>query len=251
MSVAGIGNGLTPPNENGFIAQMDPMTDTENSDIEKQHAHRYSIRGISLAVSLILAIATALALSYELVLLMRSPDDGAVATGAAKGTETVKDLHVSFRDHPAQLPEIRFVDGTGRSLQLGDFRGRPVLLNIWATWCVPCRKEMPSLDRLQAKFDPSQFVVLTLSIDRQGAAAVRQFYQELGLKFLGIYVDQPGTSLQLLQAPGIPTTLFVNRDGQEIGRKIGPAEWDSPETIALLREHLDLPQDELQTERPR
>lgn len=221
------------------------MTEPEDSSSEKQRTRRFSIRAVSLTVALALSIATALALSYELVLLMTPTDDVAVPTA------TVKDLHFSFLDHPAELPEIRFVDGAGRSLTLGDFRGRPILLNLWATWCVPCRKEMPSLDRLQAKFDPSRFLVLTLSIDRRGVPAIKQFYQELGLKSLGIYLDQPGAALQLLQAPGLPTTLFVDRDGKVIGRKIGPAEWDSPETIALLRKHLDLPQSEQETEAPK
>lgn len=228
---------------------MDPVADTENSDVRKQRP-RYSALGISLAVSLALAIATALALTYELVLLT-APPDGALPAVTSKEAEAAKDLHVSFLDHPVALPEIRFVDDTGRSLTLADFRGRPVLLNIWATWCVPCRKEMPSLDRLQAKFEPSQFLVLTLSIDRQGIPSIKQFYEELGLKSLGIYLDLSGAALQSLRAPGIPTTLFVNRDGQEIGRKIGPAEWDDPEIIALLRTHLNLPQNERETEAPR
>jgi thiol-disulfide isomerase/thioredoxin len=221
---------------------MDPVTDTEDRDSGKQRSHRFSIRGVSLTVALALSIATALALSYDLVLLMTPTDD------VAAPTATTKDLHFSFLDQPAELPEIHFVDGAGRSLTLGDFRGRPILLNLWATWCVPCRKEMPSLDHLQAKFDPSRFLVLTLSIDRRGVPAIEQFYQELGLKSLSIYLDQPGATLQLLQAPGLPTTLFIDRDGKVIGRKIGPAEWDNPETIALLRKHLDLPSNEPETE---
>ncbi len=215
-------------------------TDTEKNEIEKRRPHRYSIRGISLAVALALAIATALVLSSQL-LLSTSPLDGAMFPPPTIGAESTKDLRLLFLDQPAQLPEIHFVDGAGRAVTLDDFRGRSVLLNIWATWCVACRKEMPSLDRLQAKFDPSRFLILTLSIDRRGASVVRPFYQELELKSLGIYLDQPGASLQLLRAPGIPITLVINRDGQEIGRKIGQAEWDSPEMIALLREHLNLP----------
>ncbi|KUM27700.1 hypothetical protein AU467_35330, partial [Mesorhizobium loti] len=158
--------------------------------------------------------------------------------GASGASETSKDLQFSFLDQPAQLPEISFVDGDAKPLSLRDFRGRPILLNIWATWCVPCRKEMPSLDRLQAKFDPSRFLVLTLSIDHLGIPVVKKFYQELGLESLGVYVDQSGAALNQLQAPGVPTTLLVDADGREIGRKIGPAEWDSPQTIALLRQHL-------------
>jgi thiol-disulfide isomerase/thioredoxin len=146
----------------------------------------------------------------------------------------------SFLDKPAAVPELKFVDGNERPVSLADFGGRAVLLNIWATWCLPCRKEMPSLDRLQAKFDPSKFLVLTLSIDRAGIRAVKKFYTDLGLKSLGIYVDQSGAALRQLGLFGIPGTLLINPGGEEIGRKLGPAEWDSPEVVTLLREHFDL-----------
>jgi hypothetical protein len=96
---------------------------------------------------------------------------------------------------------------------------------------------MPSLDRLQAKFDPAKFLVLTLSIDRAGIPAVKKFYADLGIKSLGVYLDQSSAALHQLGLIGIPGTLLINREGQEIGRKLGPAEWDSPEVIALLREH--------------
>jgi thiol-disulfide isomerase/thioredoxin len=147
----------------------------------------------------------------------------------------------SFPDQPVAVADLKFVDGTGKSVSLSDFRGRPLLLNIWATWCLPCRKEMPSLDRLQAKFDRQKFLVLPLSIDRGGIPAVEKFYEELGLKSLGIYVDQTGTALNQLGLLGIPATLLINSEGREVGRKLGPAEWDSAEVAAVLREHLALP----------
>jgi len=199
----------------------------------------FSVRTIPLAITLALSIGIALLLSYEMGrLFLPWPDDaGTLSSGSA---ETSK-LAFSFHDQPIELPDIGFVDGENRPLSLSAFRGRSVLLNIWATWCVPCRKEMPSLDRLQAKFDPTQFLVLALSIDRQGIPAVKDFYQELGLKSLGIYADQSGEALDLVRAPGLPTTLFVNTEGKEIGRKIGPAEWDNAQTIALLRQHMHLP----------
>jgi len=199
-----------------------------------------SIRGISLTIALALAVITAIALSYELLrLFLGRPENTATDTSASAAPS--ENPQFSFLDKPVALPEIHFVDASDRPLSLGNFRGRPVLLNIWATWCVPCRKEMPSLDRLQAKFDPSQFLVLTLSIDRKGIPAVKAFYEELGLKSLGIYVDQSGVAVHLLSVLGVPTTLFVDRAGHEVGRKIGAAEWDSPETVALLRDHMKLP----------
>ncbi len=219
------------------------MLDPDGPETGAQHSRRRSVRGISLAVALALSLSAALVLSYELAQPFLAPSNEAVflTPGSTEDGPATAEIQFSFLERPAELPEIHFVDGDDRPLTLGDFRGRPILLNIWATWCLPCRKEMPSLDRLQAKFDPSQFLVLTLSIDQQGAPVVRRFYQELGLKSLGIYVDRPGAALNLLRAPGVPTTLFVDRNGLEIGRKIGPAEWDSPETVALLREHINVP----------
>ena len=144
----------------------------------------------------------------------------------------------AFPSAPAPVPDLVFVDASGRKVSLSDFRGRPIVLNIWATWCVPCRKEMPSLDRLQAKFDPSKLLVLTLSIDLKGASVVSPFYQELGLRSLGVYVDTTGGAASKLGMPGVPGTLLIDAEGREVGRKLGPAAWDSPEVAEVLRQHL-------------
>jgi thiol-disulfide isomerase/thioredoxin len=154
--------------------------------------------------------------------------------------QTVAAYEFSFPNRPGTLPYLTFVDSDQKQLSLADFRGRPVLLNIWATWCVPCRKEMPSLDRLQSMFDPSKFLVLTLSIDHQGIPAVRKFYDDLGLKSLGLYADLSASATNRLRLPGVPGTLLIDAQGQEIGRKVGPTEWDSPATVAMLRQHLGL-----------
>src|SRR3546814_10498536 len=90
-------------------------------------------------------------------------------------------MRLLFRSTPRPLPELTFVDGEGEEMTLKAFDGRFVLLNIWATWCVPCREEMPSLDRLQAGLGGPDFVVVPLSIDREGLPAVKAFYEELGL----------------------------------------------------------------------
>lgn len=141
-------------------------------------------------------------------------------------------------EKPGPLPELRFVDGDGRALTIADFRGKLVLLNIWATWCVPCRSEMPTLDRLQAKLGGSDFEVLALSIDRAGIAAVKAFYEELGLAALRIYVGDSTDIMRGLGIAGIPVTLFIDREGRETGRLAGPAEWDSPEVLSFLRAQL-------------
>ena len=140
---------------------------------------------------------------------------------------------------PRPLPQLQFVDGDGRALSLADFRGKVVLLNIWATWCPPCRAEMPTLDRLQARLGGPGFEVLALSIDQEGAPLIKAFYQELGLKALRIYIEESGMPLQALNVVGLPATLLIDRGGREIGRTLGPAEWDSPEIVTVIRRYLD------------
>lgn len=136
------------------------------------------------------------------------------------------------------LPDLRFIDGVGAPRSLSDFRGRVILLNLWATWCVPCRKEMPALDRLQAALGGPGFEVLALSFDQGGVAVVKSFYEELDLRALRIYVDQNGDALGKLGSVGIPLTLLVDRDGRELWRVIGPREWDQPVEVNRIRSHL-------------
>lgn len=138
-------------------------------------------------------------------------------------------------DTPRAIPDIRFVNGDGDKISLAEFRGKVVLLNLWATWCAPCRREMPTLDRLQAELGGADFQVLALSIDRAGISAVRKFYTEIGVKHLVMYIDSSGAAARQLEAAGLPVTLLIDRQGREIGRLVGPAEWDAPEMMGLIR----------------
>jgi thiol-disulfide isomerase/thioredoxin len=117
-------------------------------------------------------------------------------------------------------------------------RGKTVLLNIWATWCVPCREEMPTLDTLEAELGGPAFEVVPLSVDRAGPEAVRKFYAEIGIEHLSLYINTSMRASFDLQAPGLPTTLLIDSEGRELGRLVGPAEWDTPEMIAFLKNHL-------------
>ncbi len=141
-------------------------------------------------------------------------------------------------DPPKTLPDVRFVDGEGRDRALVDFKGKVVLLNVWATWCVPCRKEMPTLDRLQSILGGADFQIVALSIDRQGLDVVRKFYGDIGIKHLAMYVDRGGRAVRDLSAAGLPTTLLIDRAGREIGRLVGPAEWDAPGMVAFIRRQI-------------
>ncbi|WP_236843236.1 TlpA family protein disulfide reductase [Bradyrhizobium icense] len=139
--------------------------------------------------------------------------------------------------HPAPkaVPAVTFEVETGASQSLAEFTGKVVVLNIWATWCVPCRLEMPALDRLQSILGSDGFAVVPVSIDRGGIEAVKKFYGEIAIKNLPIYLDVSGQAVRRLDAVGLPTTLILDRNGQEIVRVIGPAEWDAPEITEFLK----------------
>ena len=140
-----------------------------------------------------------------------------------------------LHDAPVAVPELQFSDGEGKPHSLADFRGKVVLLNVWATWCLPCRKEMPTLDRLQAALGGDRFEVVALSIDRRGVDAVKAFYAEIGIRHLAIHVDTSSRVGFALATAGLPTTLLVDAEGRELGRLIGPAEWDTPDMVAFLK----------------
>lgn len=161
----------------------------------------------------------------------RAPQGGGQA-------ETASSRFFVMHDAPRPLPEIRFEDGNGVALTLADLRGKTVLLNIWATWCVPCREEMPTLDALEAELGGPAFEVVPLSVDRAGPEVVRKFYAEIGIEHLGLYIDASMRASFDLRAPGLPTTLLIDSEGRELGRLVGPAEWDAAEMIAFLKNHL-------------
>lgn len=136
------------------------------------------------------------------------------------------------------IPDIPFETSDGRRMSLDDFRGRFVLLNLWATWCPPCVAEMPSLDRLQARKGSAEFEVLALSIDRKGLEAIGPFYKRTGIANLAIYLDRGAGSMSALKVTGLPTTLLLDPKGREIQRWAGAKEWDDPATIAEIEKRI-------------
>jgi thiol-disulfide isomerase/thioredoxin len=136
---------------------------------------------------------------------------------------------------PKPAPKLTFQDADGHQLSLDDFRGQVVVLNLWATWCAPCRREMPSLDRLQAKYGGDGLEILPLSVDRGGPDQIQTFYDEVGVQHLKIYRDPKAAASRALGAFGLPTTVVFDREGREVGRVLGPDEWDSDEALTVLR----------------
>ncbi|MDX6806781.1 thiol:disulfide interchange protein TlpA [Terrihabitans rhizophilus] len=148
-------------------------------------------------------------------------------------------------DAPRPVPDLAFQDANGQQKRLADFAGKTVLLNIWATWCAPCRHEMPALDRLQAALGGERFEVVTVSIDSGSTQKSKDFLSELKISNLGFYADPEGGVFQKLKqagrAVGLPTTLIVDGAGCEIGYLPGPAEWDHEDGQALIRAALGEP----------
>ncbi len=137
------------------------------------------------------------------------------------------------------LTDISFIGADGKELKLSAFKGRTVLLNLWATWCAPCRKEMPSLDRLQKDLGSDKFEVVALAVDRAGLEGAGKFLEETKVASLKLYADPTAKSGTALRALGMPTTILIDKDGREIGRLAGPAEWDGAEAKKLVEAALN------------
>jgi thiol-disulfide isomerase/thioredoxin len=135
-------------------------------------------------------------------------------------------------------PELTVIGLDEAPASLSAYKGKLVLLNLWATWCAPCVKEMPALLRLQQKMGPEGLQVVALSQDRGSAHVVKPFLAEKKLSELTVLLDPKSTTMKAMQIRGLPTTILISRDGKEIGRMEGDYEWDGPEAIALIQKHL-------------
>ena len=179
----------------------------------------------------------AIAVAASLYAFKQPAGNGAPATASDERLSGGVGTFVA-KSTPAILPNASFQTGDGTPVALDAWRGKVVLLNLWATWCIPCRKEMPALDRLQDVLGSSEFEVVALSIDRSGVSGSRKFLDSVGIKNLKLYADPTAKLANEFKAIGLPTTLLIDRQGREIGRLIGPAEWDSPEAVALVQKAL-------------
>ena len=146
---------------------------------------------------------------------------------------------VNVAKSPLKVPDLAFQDAAGKPLILGDWRGRTVLLNLWATWCVPCRKEMPALDALQQRLGGPGFEVVAVNIDTRDPDKPKAWLKEVGIEKLAYYADPTAKTFQDLKeigrAFGMPTTLLIDPQGCEIGTIAGPAEWASDDAVKLIQ----------------
>jgi thiol-disulfide isomerase/thioredoxin len=146
---------------------------------------------------------------------------------------------VNLASKPLKVPDLSFQDASGKPLTLADWRGRTVLLNLWATWCVPCRKEMPTLDALEQKLGGPDFQVVAVNIDTRDPEKPKTFLRDIGVQKLNYFADPTAKTFQDLKeigrAFGMPTTLLIDPHGCELGTIAGPAEWASDDAVKLIQ----------------
>jgi thiol-disulfide isomerase/thioredoxin len=138
---------------------------------------------------------------------------------------------------PSPAPEISFVDLAGDTVSLAEFAGKFVLVNLWATWCEPCLREMPSLDRMQRHLG-DKITVVAISEDRGGSKTVEPFIDKLGLKSFKTYLDPKSGAGRAFKVEGLPSSFLIDREGRVLGRVEGAAEWDSPKLLGVLKSFL-------------
>ena len=171
-------------------------------------------------------------------LLFASPLGG-IAAQSLTDLDTRSDgsriLNMVVHDAARSVPAFKFVDAAGNQLSTGDFRGKFIALHFWATWCMPCRAEMPTLDALQELLGGEDFTFVPLSVDRKGVKLVQQYYVDHNLTNAPLYMDERMDAAQALSVNGIPSTILLNRAGQEIARILGDRDWSTPDATALMR----------------
>src|SRR6476620_7461511 len=191
----------------------------------------------------IAGVAIALAAVYGINTIQRNAGDTACAGAAALAQRLAPLAHgevaaFAVADQPVRLPDLAFRDAGGAERHLADWRGRTVLLNLWATWCVPCRKEMPALDALQGKLGGANFEVVAINIDTRDTDKPKDWLKNVGVNTLTYYADNSARVFQDLKAIGkafgMPTTLIIDTNGCELATLAGPAEWASDDALKLV-----------------
>lgn len=158
----------------------------------------------------------------------------APGAGAPARHNTGKLAAFVYKSSPEQVAEFPFFNAVKETQTIASHKGKVVLLNLWATWCGPCREEMPALDRLQKEMGSDKFEVVAVSVDKNGFETARKFLDGIDVKALNYYSDPTGRAPSQVKAIGMPATLLIDAHGREIGRLMGPAEWDSPDAKRLI-----------------
>jgi thiol-disulfide isomerase/thioredoxin len=204
------------------------------------------MRRIPMAIGAVLAgVLIGFVVIYGIGGLKRGGGGDSACTGAVDLAKKLAPLAhgevaaLTMATAPLRLPDLSFEDADGKPKKLSDWRGKTVLLNLWATWCVPCRKEMPALDALQTRLGGKDFEVVAVNIDTRDPDKPRNFLKEANLTRLGYFNDQKAKVFQDLKhigrALGMPTSVLVDGQGCEIATIAGPAEWASDDAVKLIK----------------
>ena len=169
-----------------------------------------------------------------LALLLAASGLGTAAESESDTPDRTKLGEFVPASQPFPAPAISLADSSGQTIELSDLRGKPVIVNLWATWCEPCLREMPSLERLQSRFG-QRIAVLAVSEDRGGDKTVEPFIAKLGLKSVKIYIDPKSEVGHAFAVRGLPTSLLIDRNGMVLGRVEGAADWDAPKLLEILK----------------
>jgi thiol-disulfide isomerase/thioredoxin len=205
----------------------------------KPHAGNRRFR-IVVAIAAVAVVAGAV---YGIAPFKRNAGDAACSAAMVKAKELSPLIHGEIAGLQAatealKLPDLAFTDASGAKRTLADWKGRTVLFNLWATWCVPCRKEMPALAALQKKLGSDRFEVVAVNIDTRDPDKPKAWLSEVGVTGLNYYADPSAKVFQDLKvigkALGMPTTIVVDKSGCEIATLAGPAEWASEDAVKFI-----------------
>ena len=154
---------------------------------------------------------------------------------SAIASEAPKIKNIVINNELKIYDNITFLDGSKKSVKLSDYRGNLVLLNFWATWCAPCKKEMPSLDSLKRKPELDNIKIFPINIGKDSYKKSQKFFKELNIKNLDIYFDNQKTLAKDLKLRGLPTTILFNKDGKEFARIIGSIDFNDDEFVKWIK----------------
>lgn len=213
------------------------MTEPNNKPYDKMRRRKLVMVALCAAVAIVAGV-------YGIGRLRGNPANSACRGAVETATRITPLVHgqvaaLAVAQTPFRVPGLAFKDAQGKDRTLADWRGRTVLLNLWATWCVPCRREMPALDALQVDLGGPKFQVVAVNIDTRDPLKPLAFLQQIGVTHLTYYSDESAQVFEDLKtagkAFGMPTTLLVDPKGCEVGDMAGPAEWSSDDGLKLVR----------------